>query len=147
MLLIDEADIFLESRSLHDMARIALVSVFLRVLEYYQGILFMTTNRVNTFDEALKSRIHVPLKYSDLPASSRKQIWANFLSEIEGGTAVDEEDLEKLSQVELNSRQIKNVIRTAKSLSHYENKPLDLIMLVQVVEIQEDFEKDLEQTG
>jgi hypothetical protein len=29
--------------------------VFLRVLEYYAGILFLTTNRVGDFDEALAS--------------------------------------------------------------------------------------------
>ena len=63
VLLIDEADVFLERRSLHDMQRNSLVSVFLRTLEYYSGILFMTTNRVRTFDDAFKSRIHVPLKY------------------------------------------------------------------------------------
>jgi len=44
VLLIDEADIFLERRSLYDMERNSLVSIFLRVLEYYSGILFMTTN-------------------------------------------------------------------------------------------------------
>lgn len=54
VLLIDEADVFLERRSLHDMERNSLVSIFLRVLEYYEGILFLTSNRVNTFDDAFK---------------------------------------------------------------------------------------------
>lgn len=48
VLLIDEADVFLEKRTLTDVHRNALVSVFLRLLEYYEGILFLTTNRVNT---------------------------------------------------------------------------------------------------
>lgn len=34
VVLIDEADVFLEARSLHDLTRNALVSVFLRQLEY-----------------------------------------------------------------------------------------------------------------
>lgn len=55
VLLIDEADVFLERRSLNDMERNGLVSIFLRVLEYYQGILFMTTNRVRTFDDAVRT--------------------------------------------------------------------------------------------
>ncbi len=33
----DEADVFLEQRSLVNLERNALVSVFLRVLEYYDG--------------------------------------------------------------------------------------------------------------
>ena len=52
VVLLDEADVFLEQRSLEDMERNALVSVFLRVLEYYEGILVLTSNRIGTFDEA-----------------------------------------------------------------------------------------------
>lgn len=56
VLLLDEADVFLEKRSIHDIHRNALVSIFLRLLEYFQGILFLTTNRVETFDDAFQSR-------------------------------------------------------------------------------------------
>lgn len=49
LLLLDEADVFLEKREVHDIHRNALVSIFLRLLEYFQGILFLTTNRVETF--------------------------------------------------------------------------------------------------
>ncbi|CAD0081680.1 unnamed protein product [Aureobasidium vineae] len=142
VLLIDEADIFLERRSLHDMERNALVSIFLRVLEYYQGILFLTSNRVDTFDDAFKSRIHVPLKYTGLDGSSRKQIWKNFLDKADGD-AVDEDGLDKLALHDLNGRQIKGIVRTATSLARYDNKKLDLETLEQVVEIQMDFERDL----
>ena len=38
VLLIDEADVFLEERSLHDLERNAMVAVFLRELEYFRGI-------------------------------------------------------------------------------------------------------------
>lgn len=62
VLLLDEADEFLEQRSLDDVHRNALVSVFLRELEYYQGIMFLTTNRVKQIDDAIASRIHLPLK-------------------------------------------------------------------------------------
>lgn len=51
VLLIDEADVYMEKRTFADMHRNALVSIFLRLLEYFQGILFLTTNRVETFDE------------------------------------------------------------------------------------------------
>ena len=46
MVLLDEADVFLEQRSMANLERNALVSVFLRVLEYYDGILLLTSNRV-----------------------------------------------------------------------------------------------------
>jgi hypothetical protein len=91
---LDEADVFLERRSVHDIHRNALVCVFLRQLEYFQGILFMTTNRMNvyptlenqltvlgveTFDEAFQSRIHIALRYSDLDSKARHAVWTQFL--------------------------------------------------------------------
>ena len=69
--------------------------VFLRVLEYYAGILFLTTNRVGTFDEAFKSRIHMSLWYPTLSHKSTKRIWKMNLDrtkekEKELGLKVDE---------------------------------------------------------
>lgn len=146
VLLIDEADVFLERRSLHDMERNSLVSIFLRVLEYYSGILFLTSNRVSTFDDAFKSRIHVPLKYADLTPASRKTIWKNFLGKMEG-VEVDEEGYEALSLAEINGRQIKNVIRTAKALAGYQGQRLGRGMLEVVIGIQEEFERELDLSG
>ncbi|KAK0347632.1 hypothetical protein LTR59_006765 [Friedmanniomyces endolithicus] len=147
VLLIDEADVFLERRSLHDMERNSLVSIFLRVLEYYEGILFLTSNRVNTFDDAFKSRIHVPLKYNDLTAESRKQIWQNFLAKTEGGVQLIEGEYDGLAQANINGRQIKNVIRTAKSLAQFHGEKLDRAKLEQVIKIQEEFEHELDLTN
>lgn len=63
-MLLDEADIFLQQRNLEDLQRNALVSVFLRMLEYYEVILILTSNRVGTFDEAFKSRIQLATQIS-----------------------------------------------------------------------------------
>ncbi|TPX13408.1 uncharacterized protein E0L32_006138 [Thyridium curvatum] len=147
VLLIDEADVFLERRSLHDMARNGLVSIFLRTLEYYSGILFMTTNRVRTFDDAFKSRIHVPLKYEELPAPSRKRIWRNFLGGVEGGVDIDDDGYDRLAEGRLNGRQIKNVVRTAKSLAAHKKRRLDHAQLQQVMDIQMAFEQELDAVG
>jgi SpoVK/Ycf46/Vps4 family AAA+-type ATPase len=69
ILLLDECDIFLEKRSVYNLERNTIVSIFLRVLEYYEGILFMTTNRINDSDVAVHSRIHVSLEYLSLRAT------------------------------------------------------------------------------
>ncbi|KAK4549945.1 hypothetical protein LTR36_005246 [Oleoguttula mirabilis] len=134
VLLIDEADVFLERRSLHDM----------QLLEYYEGILFLTSNRVATFDDAFKSRIHVPLKYNDLTVDAREKIWRNFLGKLEGGVDIDEGDYQALAQANINGRQIKNVIRTAKSLAQFHGEKLDRSKLEQVIKIQEEFEQELD---
>lgn len=113
-------------------------------MEYYEGILFLTSNRVNTFDDAFKSRIHVPLKYGELPVESRNKIWRNFLSKIEGGVDMNDAGYGSLSQADLNGRQIKNVIRTAKSLAQFHKQRLDRKKLEQVISIQQDFERELD---
>ncbi|KAK1971110.1 P-loop containing nucleoside triphosphate hydrolase protein, partial [Colletotrichum sublineola] len=143
VLLIDEADVFLERRSLNNMERNGLVSIFLRALEYYIGILFMATNRVCTFDDAFKSRIHVPLWYDELSPASRARVWRNFLKGVEGSADVDEAGYDALAEAPLNGRQIKKVVRTAKSLAMYKRRRLDLGQLQQVVDIQLKFEREL----
>ena len=50
-------------------------SVFLRILEYYSGVLFLTTNRVGTLDEAFKSRIHMSLYYPPLNLTQTEAIF------------------------------------------------------------------------
>ena len=82
VLLIDEADVFLERRSNTDLQRNNLVAIFLRTLEYYQGILFLTTNRIGTFDEAILSRIDVPLYFAALTNEQRVQIWRILLRKL-----------------------------------------------------------------
>ncbi|OTA66665.1 P-loop containing nucleoside triphosphate hydrolase protein [Hypoxylon sp. EC38] len=147
VLLIDEADVFLERRSLHDVHRNAMVSVFLRALEYYSGILFLTTNRVSTFDDGFKSRIHVPIRYTDLSSASRLQIWRTLCGRVPGGVDVDEEELRSLAQHDLNGRQIKNVIKAAESLAAFDGVKMDFAQLQQVTKIQNAFEKDLTNVG
>ncbi|KAI0851001.1 P-loop containing nucleoside triphosphate hydrolase protein [Daldinia vernicosa] len=147
VLLIDEADVFLEQRSLHDVQRNAMVSVFLRALEYYGGILFLTTNRVSTFDEGFKSRIHVPIRYTDLSSTSRLQIWRNLCNRVPGGVDVDEAGFQELAEHDLNGRQIKNVIKAAESLAAFDGVKVDYKQLKQVTKIQDTFEKDLTNIG
>jgi len=113
-----EADIFLERRTDNDIERNALVGIFLRLLEYHQGVMFLTTNRVKSFDEAFHSRISIALHYQALDQTARKQIWENLLSSAKIEAKLD---CEELSQYELNGRQIKNIIRLAQTIAHEEN--------------------------
>lgn len=51
-------------------------------MEFYKGILFLTTNRVGTFDEAFISRIHVQLYYPDFSDDDRQRIWKVFMDKL-----------------------------------------------------------------
>jgi AAA+ superfamily predicted ATPase len=117
VLLLDEADVFLEQRTPRDLQRNALVSIFLRLLEYYKGILFLTTNRIKTFDDAFHSRIHITLGYSNHDLASREQIWRNFGTHMVEGMNIKDEDYIELATWELNGRQVKNVLSACKALA------------------------------
>jgi hypothetical protein len=51
-------------------------------MDYFQGILFLTTNRVGQFDEAFASRIHLSLGYDKLDDKARGQIWDNLFQKL-----------------------------------------------------------------
>ncbi|KAK0730126.1 P-loop containing nucleoside triphosphate hydrolase protein [Lasiosphaeris hirsuta] len=124
ILLLDECDVFLEARSSHDLERNKVVSIFLRTLEYYEGIMFMTTNRVDNIDAAFQSRIHVSLEYPDLTSASRRQIWTNFLRGTTIKSGVTDAEIEQLSELKLNGRQIKNILKTAQLLAARKKSPV-----------------------
>ena len=107
IVLIDEADVYLEERSLQDVQRNCLVSVFLRHLEYFQGIMFLTTNRVTTFDDAFRSRITFAMKFDDLSTMAKKQIWKTFLQKVPAENKVSDKDVEGLSHKGINGRQVR----------------------------------------
>lgn len=79
VLLLDEADVFLAKRSKTDLRRNAVTSVFLRSLEYYAGILFLTTNRVGGIDPAFKSRIQLSLYYPRIDIDTTEKLYEVFL--------------------------------------------------------------------
>jgi hypothetical protein len=117
ILLLDEADVFLEARSTHDLERNKLVSIFLRILEYFEGFLFLTSNRVDNIDAAFESRIHLSLQYGALTVDSRRQIWCTFLNAFSVKKNFTDAQIDSLAQIELNGRQIKNIIKTAQLLA------------------------------
>jgi hypothetical protein len=109
--------------------------VFLRELEYYSGILFLTTNRPGTLDEAFKSRIHVSLRYPGLDLKSTKKIWSNIMKrlEVENKTAAVKVEFNRSillnfaknhfkkcqkEGIPWNGRQIRNAFQTALALGN-----------------------------
>lgn len=117
ILLIDEAEVYLEARSKGNHSRNALVSVFLRLLEYHQEVIFLTTNHITRLDVAFQSRISVAIKYPDLDGDAQEEIWRRFLtmagvqiiedgSHVEGSdqAAVEKLELRKLARRNMNGR-------------------------------------------
>ncbi|KAB8248167.1 hypothetical protein BDV35DRAFT_348547 [Aspergillus flavus] len=135
VLLLDEADVFMEERSTKNISHNALVAVFLRLLEYYQGILILTTNRVKNIDDAFHSRIHMTLKYPNLGVEARGKIWQNF-GEI-CGLELSEHEYHQLAQRELNGRQIKNVFGLCKALAADKGQGISIDLIMMVLDVME----------
>ncbi|KAF9635055.1 Multicopper oxidase type 1 [Lasiodiplodia theobromae] len=140
VLLLDEADVFLEQRHHSDLERSKIVSVFLRLLEYYRGILFLTSNRVETFDEAFRSRIHLKINYPDLGTEAKIGIWKNFIeaSRKKNGSNVSDANIRELAEYPLNGREIKNMVKTAQLLASREKWPLEMRHFKVCLDVMED---------
>ncbi|KAM7213973.1 P-loop containing nucleoside triphosphate hydrolase protein [Rhypophila decipiens] len=147
VLLLDEADIFLSHRAKTDdnLQRNALVSIFLRTMEYYPGILFLATNRAGALDEALSSRVHVSINYPDL---NKKQTLSLFRMNIKRSEKIAQQRASIAGQPTLiirdeeiiefardefdnmardgspwwNGRLIRNAFQVAMSLAYVESK-------------------------
>jgi hypothetical protein len=109
----DECEIFLTRRG-EDLERSAIVGSFLRLLDYYQGILFLTTNRPEVLDHAVLSRVMLKLNYPDLDHGARAVIWRTMLES--AGLTLVEGSLEDLAETPVNGRQIRNLTRLARIL-------------------------------
>lgn len=115
--------------------------MFLRVLDYYTGILFLTTNRAGALDEAFKSRIHYKIYYPPLSRNQTLEIWQlniHRLRQMENDKPKEGQIAMEISEAELlrfaaaqfdsnfrnagrwNGRQIRNAFQVARSLAYYD---------------------------
>ena len=113
VMLLDEADVYIHERG-DDLHQNAIVGVFLRLLEYYPGVLFLTTNRGDIVDDAILSRCTVRVQYDVPTVESQKQIWRNLLEV--NGVSADVDDVVALNS-DLSGRDIKNLLKLAIMLN------------------------------
>ena len=142
VLLLDEADIFLEARDEKDVLRNAMVGVFLRLLEYHQGVLFLTTNRVRNIDRAFYSRISVAIAFTKADLDKRVKVWTNLLDA--AGISINSEAIAQLAASNLNGRQVKNVIRTASTMAKLDGEAVNYARLADEIIEATRFERDMD---
>lgn len=112
------------TRTLDERMPLTGFAVFLRVLDYYQGIMFLTTNQIAQFDIAIPSRIHVAQKYEHLKPQQMESICRGFLEPLnEKGLIKDYDDIidwlkeDAFAVKNLDGRQIRNIITSALGLA------------------------------
>jgi len=123
VMLIDEADVYIRRRD-DNMTANAVVGVFLRVLEYFNGLLFLTTNRVDDIDEAIVSRCIALIKFNPPERDARAKIWSVMTEQF--GLDITPELIGQLADVfpAATGRDIKGLAKlTAKYCSHKDCGP------------------------
>jgi hypothetical protein len=123
VMLIDEADVYIRKRS-DDIAANAVVGVFLRVLEYFDGLLFLTTNRIDDIDEAILSRCIALIRYHAPDLAARERIWRVMAAQF--GLALEEGLYARLASIypQATGRDIKGLAKlVAKTCRHLQLSP------------------------
>ena len=129
VLLIDEADVYIKRRD-DNLTMNAVVGVFLRVLEYFNGLLFLTTNRIDDIDEAIVSRCIALIRYHAPDAAGRRRIWQVMGEQF--GLALDEAMPEQLAALfpAATGRDIKGLAKlVAKYCRHKQEQATPQVFL------------------
>lgn len=77
------------------------------MLEYFEGTMFLTSNRAEDFDEAFLSRIHLKVTLPELGTRQRTEIWKGLVNHRRSATnasAWRPEMFESLGKLEVNVR-------------------------------------------
>lgn len=125
VLLLDEADVFVLERGF-ELAQNAIVAEFLRTLEYYDGLLFLTTNRVDGVDEAILARCAAVIDYRAPGPDDARRIWQSFAAG--HGVELTDDLLDDLLHEfpDVTPRDIKMVLRLALRMAAHRGTDLGL---------------------
>lgn len=131
ILLLDEADVYIHMRGA-DVQQNAIVGIFLRVLEYYNGVLFMTTNRPDDIDDAIASRATARLTYKKPSLADQEALWAILApgAGLKLTPAVVKAIVKAHS--DLSGRDIKNLVKLASLVAKKRGKTVDVDMVTYV---------------
>lgn len=128
ILFLDECDSLITVRSNVGIILGSEINTLLTEIEKFEGIVILTTNRVETLDPALERRISLIVEFPNPNFEQRQAIWENLLpKKMPLGEGVE---LSKLAEYNLTGGQIKNAVLQAARLavvSEDKNKKVELI--------------------
>ena len=125
ILLLDEADVYIRQRD-NDLEHNAIVAEFLRTLEYFNGLLFMTTNRIDDVDDAILSRCIATIKYETPPRDDAILLWKSLSQQFDAD--LSDELIEKLTDTypQASGRDIKELLKLTTKYCRAKKIPLSL---------------------
>ena len=122
VVLIDECDTYVRTRG-DSVDQNAIVASFLRVLEYYPGALFLTSNRED-IDDAIMSRCLAIIRYDKPDREQRVRLWRLFGAKHEADFS-DAEINQLADMYEIGGRDIKMVMTVATRYAQSRGKRVD----------------------
>lgn len=125
VLLLDEADVFVLERG-GNIVQNAIVAEFLRTLEYFTGLMFMTTNRADNIDDAILSRAAAIIDYPLPDREGIAEVWR--VQATNNGVTLDEGLLDDLvgGFARIAPRDVKMLLRLALRVAKGNGNPLDV---------------------
>ncbi|MEQ9623855.1 ATP-binding protein [Coleofasciculus chthonoplastes] len=118
ILLFDEADALFGKRTQvkdsHDRHANVEVSYLLQRMEAYQGLAILTTNLLESLDQAFLRRINFSVKFPFPDAEARAEIWQHIFPE---ETPTKRLDMKKLGKVNMAGGNIRNIALNAAFLA------------------------------
>lgn len=143
VMLLDEADVYVQHRG-SDLVQNAIVGVFLRVLEYHAGVLFLTTNRGDLVDDAILSRCVARIPFDVPSVEDQAKIW-KVLTRANGVELNDEEIAAIVERFpRLSGRDIKNLLKLAMMSCRPDRPRIDADLIGEVKRFKptaDDFDK------
>lgn len=127
VLLLDEADVFVIERG-QSVEQNAIVAEFLRTMEYFKGLLFMTTNRSDAIDDAILSRCAAIIQYDVPERDDARKVWDVLVRNAGATDLVDDALIESIltEYPGLAPRDIKMVLRLALRIATKREQKPDL---------------------
>jgi ATPase family associated with various cellular activities (AAA) len=123
ILLLDEADVYIRRRD-NDLEHNAIVAEFLRTLEYFSGLLFMTTNRIDDVDDAILSRCIAKIQYETPPKRDAVRLWKLLAEQLNADLTDDL--IEALTRVypKASGRDVKELLKLTTRYCRAKQIPL-----------------------
>ncbi|KAJ2994012.1 hypothetical protein NUW58_g1665 [Xylaria curta] len=159
LLLLDDADIFIKTRSIQDLRRYAIVSIFLHQLDDSEALLLMTTNHVD-LDPSLGSRVDIAIPLPRINFESQKRIWKIWIRHL-GSLAPNQVQVQVLEQfiefdletaeegayITMNGRQIRSCISAASALARQDGERLGITHIRKILRLGRDFRELMHKTS
>ncbi|KAF2968569.1 hypothetical protein GQX73_g4967 [Xylaria multiplex] len=140
LLLIDQADTFLEARNKNSPELNGIVYRFFYTLRHYRGLTFLLSTRNSQINNIFKGMADLTLPHFEPGQSERRKFWLKYIQKHSPGPAgISHADFDQLSKLPISGKEIPKYIKMALVLVK-KDRPLSIEHLKLVLNMDKDTE-------